>query len=160
MTCAYSELYLSDAQRSLSDAFDYGIVLCGLPCDLFARKFSESQACHQFEKGNPSYIAGRSGIELARLFIAEKECPGGCYPDPVPSVEKSRAFWAGWALAYYQWSRNVTFKSLFARVPLTDILAMYHPYHEEDILNFCEALDGRLQDADAAYATEVVVSNA
>ena len=31
MTHAYQEIYLSNAQAALGDAFDYGVRVCGVP---------------------------------------------------------------------------------------------------------------------------------
>ena len=75
MTRAYNELYLSDAKTRLADMFDYAINDCNEEPDWFAVLFVQSGYAQQFERGNPSVVSGRSGIELAIdvLYYAYRE---------------------------------------------------------------------------------------
>ena len=61
---------------------------------------------------------------------------------PKGVVGRSREFWAGWALAQYQWRTGLAFAEIEAFAPLHTILLMYSPYHEMDVTQFFEALDG------------------
>ena len=58
--------------------------------------------------------------------------------------DKSPEYWAGWALAYYQWSTSYGFMYIFKAVPFTYILKMYGIYHEMDIMKFVDAMDERI----------------
>ena len=49
-------------------------------------------------------------------------------------------YWAGWALAYFQWQTNLTFKKIDTLIPIEEIFGMYSPYHEMDISHFCEKM--------------------
>lgn len=137
---AYSELYLNDAKLHLATIFDYAINVCGFESDFFSMLFYNSSYTKQFEKGNPIIISGLSGYELAakiinEFFIDKK------LPKPKSSVGKSAEYWAGWALAQYQWFSGKSFKSIFKRITLSEIIAMYPIYHEMDISKFIERID-------------------
>ena len=52
--------------------------------------------------------------------------------------DRSAEYWAGWALAYYQWETNLTFRRITDTVPVDEIVALYTPYHEMDIRQFSD----------------------
>mgnify|MGYP002859921932 CR=1 FL=1 len=54
---------------------------------------------------------------------------------------KTQIYWTGWALAYYQWWANLSFKTIVERVPISDISNLYSPYHEMDIRQFCDKMN-------------------
>ena len=65
MTHAYQEMYLSNAQALLGDAFDYAINACSISGNDFVKLFSVSSVSKRIENGEPAYLAGKSGIEVA-----------------------------------------------------------------------------------------------
>ena len=65
---AYSKIYLEDAMNNLAVMLDYGGIADG-DSQRFFDRFVVSSISKQFEKGNPKYIAGYSGIELAELVL-------------------------------------------------------------------------------------------
>ena len=71
MTRAYREIYLSNAQAALGDAFDYAVNTRGIPGDDFVKLFCVSSVSRRMENGEPSLLAGMSGIEIACEVIAE-----------------------------------------------------------------------------------------
>ena len=81
-----------------------------------------------------------SGVELARNVI-NKIYSGKELPEPRCSNDKSPEYWAGWALAYYQWETAMSFLDILECVPLDDIIRMYSPYHEMDIRQFCDRMN-------------------
>ena len=137
---AYSELYLDDAKRHLGDAFDYAINVCKVDADDFVSYFVESGIADLFGTGNPIYVSGQSGIELARNIL-EKVNKMTVFPPPIYTKGYSKEYWAGWSLAEYQWYSGHTFKEIFDKIPLSSIIKMYHPYHEMDVARFNEALN-------------------
>ena len=139
---AYSELYVSDAKERLSQFFDYLINDCGLQDDWAASIFVATPYAEQFERGNPGVIAGMSGIELAHAVV-KKAYVDKDLPEPQFREDHSPAYWAGWALAEYQWYTGRRFKDIFRRVPFSKILAMYSVYHEMDISQFIDAMEQR-----------------
>lgn len=140
MTHAYSESYLSDAKQNLAECFDYGIKACNFDADFFAKLFVQSGYADMFDRGNPGIIAGKSGIELAKDVIVYAY-PNQIFVERFLPEDRSATYWAGWALAEYQWLTRKRFKDIFSRVSLSEIIAMYHLYHEMDITHFVEALN-------------------
>ncbi len=70
MTHAYSESYLNNAKDRLSSFFDYAINDCKLKPDWITALFINTGYAEQFERGNPAYVAGMSGVGSARAVIA------------------------------------------------------------------------------------------
>lgn len=137
MTCAYSEMYLEDAMRTLGEAVDFAICDQGLnPAELTAI-LSNSIEMRQFEHGMPRVICGMSGDELAREIIAHAGLkPAECretYP-----FDRSPQYWAGWVLVYTQWVSNLGFNELLEVAPLDWIIGSYHPLHEASEDKFAE----------------------
>ena len=60
---------------------------------------------------------------------------------PTGVIRRSREFWAGRALAQYQWRSGLSFRAIEEFAPLKDILLMYSPYHEMEIDQFFDALE-------------------
>ena len=75
MTHAYSESYLNNAKDRLSSFFDYAINDCKLKPDWITALFINTGYAEQFERGNPAYVAGMSGVELARAVITKAYDP-------------------------------------------------------------------------------------
>ncbi len=140
MTHAYSECYLNDAKARLSQFFDYLINDCGMKADWVASIFLSSGYAEQFERGNPAILAGMSGIELARAVI-QATYQKKTLPEPGYAEGLSPEYWAGWALAEYQWYSGKRFKDIFEHIKLSEIIRMYPTYHEMDISGFLETMD-------------------
>lgn len=131
MTHAYSKSYLDDAMQNLGDMLDYAIVDCGYAPDEFFSWFISSGIAKKFEKGNPKYVAGMSGIELARevVFLTT-----GSYPTKERAIKDfdNREYWAGWILAYYQWYSGLKFSDMAENgLSLSEVLSLYI-LHEAD----------------------------
>lgn len=142
---AYNELYLNDAIINLANAFDYAINVCKQEPNWFARLFVQSGIATQFERGNPSVISGKSGEELVRKILGSVY-PNETFPSPTFSEGRTPEYWAGWALAQYQWQSAKRFKDIFVRIPLTEIISMYPTFHEMDISRFYESMDRRYSE--------------
>lgn len=61
--------------------------------------------------------------------------------------DKSPEYWVGWALAYYQWVKNISFSDIVKSVSLSNIVMMYSPYHEMDIRHFVDKMDELYKNA-------------
>ena len=142
MTHAYSESYLNDAKARLSQFFDYLINDCGMKADWVASIFLSSGYAEQFERGNPAILAGMSGVELARAVI-QATYQKKKLPEPGYAEGLSPEYWAGWALAEYQWYSGKRFKDVFEHIKLSEIIRMYPEYHEMDVSGFLETMDER-----------------
>lgn len=134
MIRAYNEIYLYHAQNNLAVCFDYSINILKIPLDVFWNTFINSDLSLFFESGDAATIAGKSGIELAHLLF-ELE-----YKEYPIQMHRSKEYWLGYVLAYYQWFNNISFKEITRYVTIQNILYMYYPYHEVDITIFCEQL--------------------
>lgn len=148
MTHAYNKSYLSNAKNRLAQFFDYTINDCKFNSDWTAMMFVQSGYAEQFERGNPAVLAGMSGIELAHRVI-NKIYKGKELPPPSFSDDKSPEYWAGWALAEYQWYTGKRFKDIFEYAPLSKIVSMYSIYHEMDITQFIDTLNQLYDKKDA-----------
>lgn len=142
MIHAYSESYLNDAQVLLANSMDYALNDCRQDPDWFAKVFAVSKPAKGFERGNPAVISGMSAEEFVKEIL-DPVLPDEKFPRAAFSQERSTAYWAGWSLAYYQWFTSKTYKDIFMRVPLSDILAMYKIYHEMDLSDFVEGMNSR-----------------
>ena len=143
---AYDEGYLTGAQNILGHAVDFAVMTLRLDPDIFGKAFVISDASKQFASGNPRYIAGMNGCELVRLVLNETRT---AFQDAADSMflDKSPEFWAGWALAYYQWYSCRPFMEILSVVPLSDMIRMYPVYHEMDILPFNDRMDVLMKEA-------------
>ena len=139
MTHAYSESYLSDAKLRLSQFFDYLINDCHMKPDWVAALFLSSGYAEMFERGNPAILAGMSGEELAKCVVG-KSYQRKTLPTHQETEDLSPEYWAGWALAEFQWHSGLRFKDIFACVKLSDIISMYPIYHEMDISQFIDTM--------------------
>jgi DNA-binding Xre family transcriptional regulator len=136
---AYAETYLDDAMNNLGDMFDYAVYDCKYALSEFYDFFLASGVAESFGKGNPKYIAGLSGPELASEVIRRTK---GARPDaPISeNIDKSPEYWVGWILAYYQWYTAYSFTELYENgLTAEHLLNLYHPYHEADVTKFVDA---------------------
>ena len=63
------------------------------------------------------------------------------WPKPRYTADRSEEYWAGWALAYYQWDTALSFEEIIEYISMDDIIKMYSPYHEMDIRHFCDKMN-------------------
>ena len=142
---AYDELYLSGAQNILGHALDFAIMTLAIEPNIFGNALAVAESAKQFSEGNPRYIAGMNGCELARAILDDA---GVNYPEAEDEMflDKSPEYWAGWALAYYQWSTALSFMEILRAVSLEDIIRMYPLYHEMDLTHFVDQMNHLLKD--------------
>lgn len=145
MTHAYREIYLSNAQSVLGDAFDYAVNTCHLPGDDFVKLFVVSSISKRMENGEPSMLSGKSGIEIAIEVVLETT---GKYLEikPRECIERSVEYWIGWAVAYYQWYSSRRYSDIFKVLTFDDLQKMYYPLHEADITKFVDIADERMKE--------------
>ena len=145
MTHAYQEIYLSNAQAALGEAFDYAIHDCRIPGEQFVKLFAASTISRRMENGEPDYLAGKSGIELAVEVLSETT---GKAPKAASSehFDRSREYWIGWATAYYQWWSGRKYSEIFKAVSFEELQELYTTLHEADISKFVDIMDARLRE--------------
>lgn len=144
MIHAYQEIYLSKAQSVLGDAFDYAVNTCHISGNDFVKQFTASSVSKRMENGEPTFLAGKSGIEIVIEVVAEttgKELQ----VDPQEHFERSREYWIGWAVAYYQWYSGRRYSDIFKAISFEDLQKMYYTLHEADILKFVDIADAQMK---------------
>ena len=130
MIHAYNEIYLDDAMCTLAELFSY--VRGARQVDELFQQFVMSGIAHQFGKGNPRYLNMPSQV----LF---NEIMGDSMPLIYPRrLERSKEYWCGYVLAYYQWYTGLSFERIGTYLSPSRILDMYHPLHEADISKFVD----------------------
>ena len=140
---AYNELYIESAQNIMGHMFDFAINEVGIAPEIYVGLFLNCPVSKQIEIGNPAFVAGKTGPEIARLVLEQtgymnliKDMPAD-----VMYVDRSPEYWVGWAIAYYQWKRNYSFRYIFQAISFDDCLKMHPIYHEMDIEKFVENAD-------------------
>ena len=142
---AYQEMYLSKAQVSLGDAFDYAINTCKIPGEDFIRFFTASSVSKRMENGEPAFLAGKSGIEIAVDVVLETTGKQ-LHCEPQEHMGRSREYWIGWAVCYYQWYSARSFSDIFKVLSFEDLQNMYYTLHEADITKFADIVDDKMRD--------------
>ncbi|MCR5293593.1 MAG: XRE family transcriptional regulator [Lachnospiraceae bacterium] len=151
---AYDESYIETAQNILGHAVDFAVMTLNIEPDEFGNAFVVSDVSRQFAGGNPRYVAGLSGCELARQVLLETRMPFIDAED-VMYIDKSPEYWAGWALAYYQWYSSRSFVDILTAVPLSRIIEMYPVFHEMDVHQFTDHMDNLIREAYPATRLKV-----
>ncbi len=117
MIRAYHKVYLEKARNNLGRMLDFATYDLGYDPRTFFDLFMESGLAKRFEKGEFSLTVGMSGVELAyRVLELTKHQVE--YPQPRYSADRSPEYWAGWALAYYQWETAMSFMDILEFIPL------------------------------------------
>ena len=73
-----------------------------IPGSDFIKLFAASSFSKRMENGEPAYLTGKSGIEIAADVVLEttgKQLEA----ELQEHFGRSREYWIGWALCYYQW---------------------------------------------------------
>ena len=155
MIRAYDESYLRRAQMSLGNSLDYAVNTLCIPLEEYYTVFVQSEVAARFENGDPFIILGHSGIELA-LLVWERYTGLDGYIEKHPSRGKTREYWVGWALAYYQWYTTYPFSDIEQKTPVKKVSEMYDKYHEMEITHFVDRLNElRMRGRAATYLKEL-----
>ena len=143
-TRAYQEIYLNKAQAALGDAFDYAINVCHIPGSDFVKLFTASSVSRRMENGEPAYLAGKSGIEIAADVLLETTGKP-LETEPQEHFGRSREYWIGWAVCYYQWFSARSYSDIFDVLSYEDLANMYYTLHEADITKFVDIADEQIR---------------
>ena len=140
MIRAYHKVYLEKARTNLGRMLDFATYDLGYDPGEFFDLFLNSGLAERFGKGEFKLTVGMSGVELAyRVLELTKHQVE--LPKPRYAADRSPEYWAGWALAYYQWETAMPFVEILEYVSVDDIIRMYSPYHEMDIRHFCDRMN-------------------
>ena len=130
--------------RNLAVMMDCGVHKYGYPIEEFYDRFLASDVSRQFAGGNPRYLVGLSGAELADSVV---ESTGGTMQQENDGTYTvGPEYWAGWVLAYYQWLTRRSFAYMRKKgLGIKEVVAMYYPLHEADLSKFAAAADNIVQ---------------
>ena len=145
MTRAYQEIYLSKAQSVIGDAFDYAVNTCAIRGSDLVKLFIASSVSKRMENGEPAYLAGKSGIEIVREIVAETKGQE-LQIEPQEHFGRSREYWIGWAIAYYQWYSGRKYSDIFKVLSFEDLQKMYYTLHEADVTKFVDIVDSKIKE--------------
>lgn len=137
---AYYEGYLTNAQDTLGNMMDYAVNTCNIDAEDIFTMFLFSGAARQFEKGNPRYVAGMSGAELAKETVWRITGKELTEPEDF-FIDKSPEYWCGWILAYYQWRTGRSFQRIYQTLSVKEVLCMYPTHHEADVERFVDTVN-------------------
>ena len=146
MIHAYDKLYLDKAQTALARMLDFAVYELHYSLDDFFSLFLKTGIAERFGSGDYELLVGRSGVELAYTVLEEAQISVKRKPVRY-SADRSEIYWTGWVLAYYQWDTALSFAEITQAVPITEIAAMYTPYHEMDIRQFVDHMNARYRKA-------------
>lgn len=146
MIHAYDKVYLEKARTALGRMLDFAVYDLKYDIADFFNLFIKSGIADRFGTGDFAVIVGMSGVELA-YEVLEQSGVTKERIKPNYTIDRSEEFWAGWALAYYQWETSMRFAEIVRYVPIKDIVALYLPYHEMDIRQFVDKVNAMYRAA-------------
>ena len=139
MIHAYDKVYLDKARTALGRMLDFAVYDLKYDLSDFFDLFLSSGTAALFEQGDCSVTVGMSGVELAYRVLENSGVPHERVK-PQYTADRSVEYWAGWALAYYQWETALRFSEINRCIPIHDVVCLYSPYHEMDIRQFCDRM--------------------
>lgn len=138
---AYFEPYLKDVMRNLGVMSHFCINEYGLSPEKFSALFANSHVAEQISKGNPRFLTGLSGKEMADMLMASS-VDIKSKTNSSSTYQVTPEYWAGWVMAYYQWYTAKSFNQMYADGQTYEkVLRMYHPMHEADLAKVVEMMD-------------------
>jgi DNA-binding XRE family transcriptional regulator len=145
MIRAYQEIYLNRAQAALGDAFDYAVNTYGISGDTFIKLFVVSSISRRMANGEPSLVTGSSGIEIFCDVLFETT--GKIHEAKTQeTLTRSREYWIGWAVAYYQWYSSRSYSEIFRVLSFEALQSMYYTLHEADVSKFASIADEKIRE--------------
>ena len=140
MMNAYSEIYLDDAADNIGEMVDVAINDLEIRGSDFLDMFVTSGVAGEIESGNPKYIAGMSGAELA-IEVTRRTLNRMPRLQLTDTIYKTPQFWVGWALCRYQHHTGRKFGDILSTASYEELEGMYNTLHEADISKFISEMD-------------------
>ena len=140
---AYSDIYLTDARNNLGAMFDYAINVHRMRTDDFWDLFARLKVARALSCGDPKYIAGMSGRELFATLIHDTYRKWIELSDEY-SMDRTREFWAGFALAFYQWHSGYSYETIRRKGIMLSDIVNYYFLHEAPDQKFVDVMNTRM----------------
>ena len=145
MIHAYNHYYLEDAMNNVGSMLDCAVNAVHCDISVFFEMFLASGVASQIEIGNPRFVSGLSGVELCQK-VFEKSSDFDIKEIDYQPFERTKEFWAGWSLAYYQWFRAKSFLYIQRNgLDINRIVEMYPTLHEADLSKFVVTADSIIE---------------
>lgn len=140
MKLSYDEMYIADVQKNLGFLFQFSLCNLKKKSNEFQSDFLLSEIPYQIEIGNPDFLCGKSGYELAQIVYK-----GINLDEKIAQVSREffypqAEYWSGFVLGYVQWKLQVTFNDILKKYSLERILSNYHIMHEADVSKMVELI--------------------
>lgn len=132
MIHAYNKIYLNSVIHNIAAVFDLAINAEKCTADNFAHEFSNSIVANGIESGSPDMLSGKSAAELLTIILGKDIAYSSV------AMNRTPEYWGGWVLAYAQWYLNKSFSEILSVISFSQIVALYHPYHESDEMKMVE----------------------
>lgn len=136
---SYDVRYLDSVATNVGTMFEYAVA-CGYEPKAYWNTFACSKVAKQIEKGNPRFLVGYSAIDLLN-YVVNTTASNDKLLSPRPFFSRSEFYWAGWALAQYQYYKSTSFFNISKAFPIERVLALYATLHEADITKFFSVAD-------------------
>ena len=139
MQNSYNKLFLNKARTSMAHMLDFAVHDLRQDADSFFELFISTGTADLFGRGEPSVIAGMSGVELAYRVLESS----GISVDKVSyryTSGRRSEYWAGWSLAYYQWESGLSFGDITAAMAVRDIISLSDELRSREIKAISESL--------------------
>lgn len=137
MKHAYNENYLDDAMENMGEMVDYAVNVCHMDIEEFWKLFLASGWADEFAKGSPKAVCGMSGTEMAYEVFDKSGISDMEFPIQI-EYERSREYWSGWILAYYQWLTGKKFQDIYKGLNMRELQRLYPTLHEASEEKFVE----------------------
>ena len=137
MKPAYNEIYLDDAMENMGEMIDYAVNVCQMDIEEFWKLFLSSGLAEEFGKGSPKAVSGTSGTEMVYQVFDKAGMSDMEFPVQI-EYARSREYWSGWILAYYQWLTGKSFKDIYKGLSMEELQRLYPTLHEASEEKFVE----------------------
>ncbi len=151
---AYNEWYLEDATCNLGEFFDYMVHDLKVNIDQAFEWLAYSATGHHFENGNPAFLGGMSGVELARKLIYELTGDRIATP-PTQDIDRSPEYWTGWSLANYQWRSERRFSEMIEKGLTASRVCDMYILHEADASKFYETAEVIISESEQMKSSRI-----
>ncbi len=138
---AYNEYYIEDSMHIMGEMFDFAVNCLNYDIDTFYSCFVSSYVAKNFEVGNPKFVSGISGDDLA-LHVLKSIGVETEYITPIAKNNfDSVEYWVGRICAYFQWNKNVSFKEMSDNGLSPSEISKYYELNNNDLPLFIIKID-------------------
>lgn len=133
---SYEQFLLNNVQDLLGEMFETSTTFLGVSLQTIWKSFCFSKISISIADGDASLIMGKSGSEIA-FELCNKRI------NHLPYIHnETKEYVFGKNVAYYQWSRNIPFISIYRKVDIKEFFDLFSLPIEE----FCKKLDTIMKD--------------